>query len=216
MKRLLVMVVMLFAMFAVCTPAFAASTQAPAQTEQSLKVEVDLGKMPENVRNAIIDNMNPADTSADGDIVTRVLENPSEMVGYMNEFASGLKEVCDVLSIEVNEFVKTPVGALTTGIVVYNMLDGKDVVEYFKELLLLLPLSLIGWYILLKYIKRVTQGYVRKMPIYDENGKKTKSVKSEFVEPTWSNFNGDEQNAVLMIFILVAFVLAVCTGVAVL
>lgn len=216
MKRFITLFMAIFvAMFVVCSPVMVDAAPEPVKTEQALKVEVDLSQMPDNVRNTIINAMN-ANNSQDTDIVARVLKNPSEMTGYMHEFAVGVQEVCDVLSVEVNEFVTTPVGIMATSMVIYKVMDGKEVLEYFKELVTMLPFVIIGWVILFKYIRRVTLGYNRKTPILDENGKKTGKCSYTFEKPTWSKMNSDEQGAVSVVFVLCALVLLITTGIAIL
>jgi hypothetical protein len=88
-------------------------------------VSVDLSKLNSNARNEVIDaNKKAEETSKD--VVN--LENINRFKEYGSVIASTLKEVCQTLNVEVNAFVKTPVGYLVTGLIVYKVI-GKDVIR---------------------------------------------------------------------------------------
>lgn len=110
MKKLFVVLAMVFAMI-FCSGAFAQV------------VTVDLSKLDSQSRNSVIDaNQKVAESPA------LTVENLDKFKAYGIVISTTLKEVCQTLNIEVNNFIKTPVGILTTGLIVYKII-GKDIIH---------------------------------------------------------------------------------------
>ena len=136
------------------------------------------------------------------------------VVKYMADFARGLQEVCNVLAIEINEFIKTPVGMITAGIAIYYVLDGSDTMTKVGKLLLCMPFVLIGWKQYFGIGRKVFFGYTEKVRITDDNGKAVKPKAYEFVthESKWKNLSGDACGGVVIAYIVATIVMVIFTG----
>ena len=68
---------------------------------------------------------------AESQIVAKVIESitPENIQTWGTALAEGIKSVCHTLNIEVNEFIKTDVGKLTAGMLIYYVV-GDDVIKF--------------------------------------------------------------------------------------
>jgi len=79
--------------------------------------------------------------------------DPDSLDAWRKLITGTIKDVCNDLSITVNEFVKTPVGLGIAALIVYKV-AGKDLLENALDIVILIPLWLIvtginlyiGWY----------------------------------------------------------------------
>ena len=63
-------------------------------------------------------------------IVPKTLEGILEWQEMGTAFATTIESVCKTLRVEVNEFLKSEVGMLTAGVIIYKMV-GKDIMQIF-------------------------------------------------------------------------------------
>lgn len=86
-----------------------------------------------------------------GDFVKGI--NPNDLDSWRQLITGTIKDVCNDLSITVNEFVKTPVGLGIAALIVYKV-AGKDILENALDIIILIPFWFImtgvilylGWY----------------------------------------------------------------------
>lgn len=79
--------------------------------------------------------------------------NPESLDAWRKLLTGTIKDICNDLSITVNEFVKTPVGLGVAALIVYKV-AGKDLLENALDVLILIPFWFIvtginlyiGWY----------------------------------------------------------------------
>jgi len=116
-------------------------------------------------------------------------------------FSETIKQVCQTLNVEVNQFIKSDVGKLTAGIIIYRMV-GKDLLRIVLILLFMFTLTVFIF-----------------CSIYFVHGKKKWKVKdndgNEHIEESerWINWGeGDGNNARLfsVCIHLIAWFVAMC------
>ena len=105
--------------------------------------------------------------------------------------ASAIQELCHTLNQEVNEFVKTPVGIITTGLLVWKIM-GNDIAHYLKLMFMFpLVLSIIGFSAYKFHIPR------RKKIVTEESGKKITSYEWVGTAYKWNSNDAKSLSAVL-------------------
>lgn len=115
-------------------------------------------------------------------------------------FSETIKDVCQTLNVEVNQFIKSDVGKLTAIIIVYKMV-GKDVIR-------------IGIILLFMFIVTFMIG----ISIYFIHGKKKWKVKKSdgseeiIVKDRWISWSNDDIRTGSVIVHLVAWFVAICTA----
>jgi hypothetical protein len=103
------------------------------------EVSVDLEKLGPQSRDAVL---NVVASSQDTNIIQKVMSNPGQLTSFAKELGGAVAEVCKALNVGVNDFVKTPVGILTTGIILYKVV-GRDIIHYtIGSLFFLITLTL--------------------------------------------------------------------------
>jgi len=102
----------------------------------------DIADMDQTTRNHILSAMK--DKKDDDLRLKDILQNASKNSNGLKEWAGvisdTIKTVCHDLGVEVNEFVKTPVGMIVTGLIIYKVI-GKDVITSARRIFFVL----IGW-----------------------------------------------------------------------
>jgi len=107
------------------------------------------------------------------------IPEPSTVEKYAKmgtEIGSALKEVCKVLSVETNEFIKTPVGMGVAGLVLYHYF-GKDLIKLILGLLFSFSLAVFNtislyWWFSKKKVVVKQEGKMKEfkyIPRYDFN-----------------------------------------------
>ena len=79
--------------------------------------------------------------------------DPGSLDAWRKLITGTIKDVCNDLSITVNEFVKTPVGLGISALIIYKV-AGKDLLENAMDIIILIPFWIIvtginlyiGWY----------------------------------------------------------------------
>lgn len=168
-----------------------------AADDSDIIVSVNLKELPSNVASEILkykkETVSKAST-IDVDDVERYTE-----IG--RAIALSLKEVCTVLSVEVNSFVTTPVGKITTALIIYRV-AGKDIIRsvilaFFAMFLYTTILtSFIYFFKTKKTIAKITK---------DEGKEKVTEETIEYV-PRY-NFKGNESRVACAICHVISFVI---------
>lgn len=162
MKRMIVLLILLFA----CVSPVMAGTE----------VTINLESLSSKARDAVLqaqaaeaaemlattsgmDMLNPANADA--------LEKYGQVV------AKTIKEVCNTLNVEVNEFIKTPVGMIVGGLIFYKV-AGEDLMEWGYDFFskwfgLMIGIPIWAW-----TFRRMHLGRKIKTVHFDENGKKNR------------------------------------------
>lgn len=116
-------------------------------------------------------------------------------------FSETIKQVCQTLNVEVNQFIKSDVGKLTAGIIIYRMV-GKDLLRIAIILLFMFTLTVFIF-----------------SSIYFVHGKKRWKVKdkdgNEHIEEcdrwiAWGNGDGNNARLVSVCVHLIAWFVAMC------
>jgi len=116
--------------------------------------EIDVSKLnDQEIMNAvkIAQKSMPVPTNNVMDMVKGV--DPNSLDAWRKLITGTIKDVCNDLSITVNEFVKTPVGLGIAALIVYKV-AGKDLLANALDIVILIPLWFIitginlylGWY----------------------------------------------------------------------
>jgi hypothetical protein len=100
--------------------------------------------------------------------------NPKDLAEWRVLITGTIKDVCNDLSITVNEFVTTPVGAGIAALIVYKI-AGKDVLSNAFQVVIMIPLWFVwtcmvfflGWYFF------ANKNFYQKIS-YNDKGKKIK------------------------------------------
>ena len=82
-------------------------------------------KLSSQVRQQIIDLLDKENNTIIPDI-----KNVTQWQEFGNVFATTVKQVCHTLNVEVNQFIKSDVGKLTAGLIIYKIV-GKDALRIF-------------------------------------------------------------------------------------
>lgn len=84
------------------------------------KVEVDLEKLDSSTRNKILNHLQEEKI-----LPQRLVSNPNEAKKWADVVSTSIKDICRNLNVEVNEFVKTPVGKLTVGLIIWKVIGSE-------------------------------------------------------------------------------------------
>lgn len=120
MKKILFVFLVLF-MFIPFTNVFA------GQSNQATITAEDLLKNP-NISSEVRETIVQAINKQQGSQTIVNIEKAYEWKDFVKVFAEAIKEVCHILNVEVNDFVKTPVGKMTAILIGYKIF-GKDLIE---------------------------------------------------------------------------------------
>jgi len=101
--------------------------------------------------------------------------NPDELEQWRKVVTGTVKDICNDLSITVNDFVKTPVG-FGIGLIVFYKYMGKDLFENALDILIVVPL----WFILTGMILYIGWYFYHCKTVYEY---KTVGDKTEKVNP---------------------------------
>jgi hypothetical protein len=79
--------------------------------------------------------------------------NPKDLDEWRKVVTGTIKDVCNDLSITVNDFIKTPVGMWIAALITYKVM-GKDLLENALDIIIMVPLwfmvsftcAYLGWY----------------------------------------------------------------------
>ena len=122
--------VMVFLMLFNCF-GFTYTSLALAAIEETspTKVSIDLKDLDDGTRNRVIDMMKEAEKKKNT-VVAQLpqIDNVKKFTDYGTAIATTIQAVCKVLNVEVNAFVKTPVGNLVMWMVIYHVI-GKDLLK---------------------------------------------------------------------------------------
>ena len=131
-KILIVLLVLLFVI-----PALSASAQI---RRSDTNVTIDLQDLDDFTRNAVMKKMKEKETSGKGLMESVKDVDPNAIQVWADVVTKTIKTICRDLSIEANEFIKTPVGMIVAGTIVYKVV-GKDVFQAIKGIVF----GIIGW-----------------------------------------------------------------------
>lgn len=109
---------------------------------ENTKVSVDLKDLDNDTRNTIINKLKEVENKQNQLAQTQVetsIDNAKKFAEYGKSVAIAIQEVCKVLNVEVNAFVKTPVGNTVMWLIIYHVI-GKD--------LLKIVLSFFIWFLI--------------------------------------------------------------------
>ena len=139
-----------------------------SSTAYSTQVTVTLEELDDMTRNSILD----ARAKKNAGIGMLSDADPGKIKAWSELFTTTLKDVCSTLNVEVNEFVRTPVGLLTAGLITYKVL-GADVRGVVFGLGLWFSVVPIILWLFIKF------NIPKKVKVYDvkENKKFLKEVK---------------------------------------
>jgi hypothetical protein len=137
----------------------------------AIQVTVDLEKVKPEEAAAILQakkvSENPAAALPQPDVVEKYAKMGAEI-------GMALKEVCKTLSVEANDFVKTPVGMTVAGLIVYKYF-GKDIIKLLLMFILCFTVTIFNtislyWWIAKKKVVTEINEKVKKydyIPRYD-------------------------------------------------
>lgn len=136
--------VMLITLLALAGAFFVAEANAQQNITLPNGQTIDVSKLSnQEIYNAIdiAKKSMPEKTDGVGDFVKGI--DPNDLDAWRRVVTGTIKDICNDLSITVNDFVKTPVGAGIAVIVFYKFM-GKDLLDNALDILIVVP----GWFIL--------------------------------------------------------------------
>ena len=155
MNKLLMCLMVIFLLFSF-TPVI--------QHAHAVSVNVDLEDLPEDARNAILD----AKAGKDKDPVT--MDTVLEYQQYGVALGKALNSLVKELGITLNEFIKSPVGKLTTAVLLWKLV-------FFEVFILFLKIGVMGLLVLVIGFSFMRFHVPYRKVIKDPEDKKKKEVK---------------------------------------
>lgn len=147
MKKILIgLFVILFVMSAFSVSAAAQSRNA------GTSVTIDLRDLDDFTRNSVMKKMKEREEGAKG-IMESV--DPVAARAWAQVVTDTIKDICHNLNVEVNDFIKTPVGMIVAGTIVYKV-AGRDIFLALKNVVL----GTVGWFLTLFIIYFVARKFV--------------------------------------------------------
>jgi hypothetical protein len=116
-------------------------------------------------------------------------------------FSETIKQVCQTLNVEVNQFIKSDVGKLTAGIIIYRMV-GKDLLR-----ILIISLFMLGLTFFIFSSIYFVHGK-KKWKIKDKEG--NEHIESEDRWINWGDGDGNNARLVSVCIHLIAWFVAMC------
>lgn len=101
------------------------------------EVTVDISKLSSDARDAVLKTVNNQPKSAFDSLVGQAVTNPTVVVGWAKEIGLAVAEVCKALNVQVNEFSRTRVGVLITGLIIWKV-AGKDIMSIVGSCMIML------------------------------------------------------------------------------
>lgn len=117
-------------------------------------------------------------------------------------FSETIKDVCQTLNVEVNQFIKSDVGKLTATIIVYKMI-GKDIVRMGVLLLFMFGLTIMIFFSLYFVHGR------KKWKVKDSTGAEHIEIKDR-----WIPWNNDDLRIFSVALHLIAWFVSICVATA--
>lgn len=133
MKKILIVLLGLLFM----VPALSASAQL---RRADTTITIDLQDLDDVTRNAVMKRMKEKETTGKGLVESVKDVDPNAVQVWADVVTKTIKTICRDLSIEANEFIKTPVGMIVAGTIVYKVV-GKDALQAIKGIVF----GIIGW-----------------------------------------------------------------------
>lgn len=174
MKRIFATVLMIFAL---CTSAFAATTTT-----------VNLEELDMNTRNAILELQKKKSEAASKTADFLKPENVEQMSSYVSVITTAIKDTAHNLNTEVNDFIKTPAGIVTVGMIAYRVF-GKDAIVGIHSAMQKWIGLCIGLPILLWSYRKFHVGIPYKKITYGPDGKTKVSENTEIHRFPWDSDN---------------------------
>lgn len=143
-------------------------------------------------------------------VVDKVLENvtPENLTKWGTAIGEGIKAVCGSLNVEVNAFIKTTVGKLTMGLIVYKVVGGKELIIGVKNTVCTVVGYLFVMAILLFSFLKLHLPRKKCEYVADAKGKMKKSKNYEWEYPGEEIFQSREAKCVSACFHVGIFILA--------
>jgi hypothetical protein len=101
------------------------------------EVTVDLSKLSSEARDAVLKTVNNQPKSSFDSLVGKAVTDPTVVVGWAKDIGLAVAEVCKALNVQVNEFSKTRVGVLITGLIIWKV-AGKDIMSIVGSCVIML------------------------------------------------------------------------------
>jgi len=196
MKILITLIIAVSLLCGIAHPAFAQSGSIKIEdllTNPSLTAE-ERNKLARVIREK-------ADSQMTLSGVVNTLGNSTKWQEIGIAFSETIKQVCQTLNVEVNQFIKSDVGKLTAGIIIYRMV-GKDLLR-----ILIISLFMLGLTFFIFSSIYFVHGK-KKWKIKDKEG--NEHIESEDRWINWGNGDGNNARLVSVCIHLIAWFVAMC------
>lgn len=209
--RIIVVFLVLFS-FLLCGNAYAAEKQTITLPNGNVMDITNLSD--QDVQNAI----KLARKSIEEPSATQVVEivkgiDPNSLDQWRQLITGTIKDVCNDLSITVNEFVKTPVGMGIAALILYRV-AGKDLLENALDIMIMVPLWMFvtGFFIFLSWYLYSSKIVYDKI-YYDEKGKKVKEGLKRMTRYDWDSHKKPEDSkwGIFWVMIVIEVILTILT-----
>lgn len=131
--------------------------------------------------------------------------NPNDLDAWRQLITGTIKDVCNDLSITVNEFVKTPVGLGIAALIVYKV-AGKDILDNALDILIIVPL----WFILTGIILYIAWYFYHCKTLYEYrdigDGKIEKTNPKRVTAYAWEEDSENKSNLACTLIIAQIFI----------
>lgn len=139
--------------------------------------------------------------------------DPNSLDQWRQLITGTIKDVCNDLSITVNEFVKTPVGMGIAALILYRV-AGKDLLENALDIMIMVPLWMFvtGFFIFLSWYLYSSKIVYDKI-YYDDKGKKVKEGLKRMTRYDWDSHKKPEDSkwGIFWVMIVIEVILTILT-----
>lgn len=113
---------------------------AMVAAQAGTQVTVDLKDLDDFTRNKVMTALKEKESAPKGVMGSLPKMDPNSAREWAKVVTETIKDICHNLNVEVNEFIKTPVGVIVAGTIVYKVI-GKDFVKAISNTIF----GILGW-----------------------------------------------------------------------
>jgi phage host-nuclease inhibitor protein Gam len=174
------------------------SLPAMAAAQAGTQVVIDLKDLDDFTRNKVMTTLKEKESASKGVMDSLPKIDPNSAREWAKVVTETIKDVCHNLNVEVNEFIKTPVGMLVAGTIIYKVI-GKDLVKKAFNTLF----GILGWMSTMIIVYFVAKRFIIPRKIkstkeYFEGDKKITETSYKFIKPY--DFKSDDARTAAVSF----------------
>lgn len=172
-----------------------------AAAQAGTQVVIDLKDLDDFTRNKVMTTLKEKESASKGVMDSLPKIDPNSAREWAKVVTDTIKDVCHNLNVEVNEFIKTPVGMIVAGTIVYKVI-GKDFIKATMNTVF----GILGWIVTLMLVYFVARKIIiprklkKTITWNDKDRGKMTEISYEFVKPY--TFKSDDARTVAVSFMV--------------